>query len=599
MNMRKIFGFVGILVILGILVAFFDSGENQVAKIGESPSINQEAVQVKPPQTPNTIAITIASSNTKELWLQQAVKAFNQASIRNGNLQIDGHPIEVQVIKEHLGKGGVKDYRSGTMVADTLSGKIKPTIVSPGSTTWVKKLSKQWAEQNNGAQIINGASPPVLQTPIVLATWQPYAKKLGCYPIVTKKCTWKNILALASAEKGWGIYDKPNWGNFTLGYGYYGKSNSGTLGVAAACFAGLGKTSVAFNDIQADNGCGQFISQMENAKTHSGKSDGWLLEKMIERGSSFLHAVVTYESKVIARNTNDGHRISSPLVALYPQDGTFVADHPFAVLNGASWVNDDQVSAAQLFRNYLLSTEMQKSAMQYGLRPANSTVVLEDPFLVSNGVNIEVELQLLSPPDTLIFDSIEVVWNQNKKKSVVLLEIDVSGSMSGERIESAKSGALTFIDNMSLLDILGVMPFSTTVPDPMIGLKKKLGEQLGDEIAGLTPLEDTALRDAVAKGVRIIKHDYIPVYGKSMRYGIVVLSDGDDTASRTSMPQLEYLLSQDEKNPHGIQVHTICIGSKCNVNALKKIARHANGKYWQGHNKKDMRLIFEGIGLFY
>src|SRR4051794_35935053 len=68
------------------------------------------------------IHISIANSSAKEIWLHQAVEAFNTASRGEGRLQADGKPIVVEVIPE-VTDGKKSDYRSGTMVTDTLEGR--------------------------------------------------------------------------------------------------------------------------------------------------------------------------------------------------------------------------------------------------------------------------------------------------------------------------------------------------------------------------------------------------------------------------------------------------------------------------------------------
>src|SRR5688572_22190125 len=74
------------------------------------------------------IQISIANSSAKEEWLHRAVQTFNGASGRDAALQVDGKPIIVEVLQETI-DGKKVDYRSGTMVSDTLDAKIKPTIL--------------------------------------------------------------------------------------------------------------------------------------------------------------------------------------------------------------------------------------------------------------------------------------------------------------------------------------------------------------------------------------------------------------------------------------------------------------------------------------
>src|SRR5947209_4491671 len=186
------------------------------------------------------IHISIANSSAKEIWLHQAVDAFNSASPKEARLQVDGKPVVVEVIQETI-DGKKADYRSGTMVTDTLEGRIKPIVLSPGDETWVAKLNKEWQALHN-APASTGQSPVVARTPLVVTMWQSRARALGCWPAVQEQCTWATIRALASSANGWADFGQPAWRKFKFGYGYVGESNSGTLSAVLMCTLGAGKT---------------------------------------------------------------------------------------------------------------------------------------------------------------------------------------------------------------------------------------------------------------------------------------------------------------------------------------------------------------------
>ena len=280
------------------------------------------------------------------------------------------------------------DYRSGTMVSDTLGGRIEPTVLSPGDISWLSKLEHEWSSQKGGDPIGAADSPIVARTPVVVAMWQSRAAALGCWPTAGPDCTWSRLRDLAVATDGWGSAGHPEWRRFKFGYGYFGKSNSGTLAITAMCAAGLGKSAgLTVADIDPANGCGQFVTQIEKAKVHSGKSDVWLLDQMTGGGPEYLDGVVTYELNVIARNKSAGATLREPLVSVYPQDGTIVAGHPYAILDGAPWITDEQVQAAGVFRDYLLSKEQQTKLLELGLRPADTSVPLTSPIDPALGAN--------------------------------------------------------------------------------------------------------------------------------------------------------------------------------------------------------------------
>jgi len=111
------------------------------------PSQPAQTASGAPARPGEAIKIAIASSSTKQDWLRQATDAFNDASRRDKALQANGHPIAVEILQEVI-DGKKVDYRSGTMVSDTLSGKIKPTVLSPGEESWIAQFQRDWQTQH-------------------------------------------------------------------------------------------------------------------------------------------------------------------------------------------------------------------------------------------------------------------------------------------------------------------------------------------------------------------------------------------------------------------------------------------------------------------
>lgn len=545
------------------------------------------------------VTISIASSNTKQDWLHQAADSFNNASKTHKELQVNGKPIFVQILQEDI-DGKKVDYRSGTMVSDTLNERIKPTIISPGEESWLAKFKKEWQVKHNN-QAVSGDSPLVVRTPLVIAMWQSRAKALGCFPIVGTDCTWNRIRALAGNAEGWKLFGRPEWGKFTFGYGYFGESNSGTLGIASMCMVGANKTKgLSMADVNAGSPCGKFIATIEQAKVHSGKSDIWLLQQMITSGPEYLNAVITYESNVISMNKKHGNNLPEPLVAVYPQDGIVVVGHPFAILDGVPWVSADQVAAAKIFRTYLLSKEQQEAVLSLGLRPADPKIPLGPPIEQGFGANPQAKLSLLELPDTMVLDRIGEVWHSVKKKAFVVLVFDMSGSMAASgKIAAARKGAQEFIKYMSNGDYLIWMPFNGTVyADRTRGFKAGVGERLVEDIGAITATGDTALYDAISTAMGQLE-ELRKKHGDTVRYGIVVLSDGQDTSSKSSLTMVEARLKPKETDPSGIQIHTICIGSDCDEQVLKKISQAAHGKHWKGNTPEEMVKVYKEIATYY
>jgi Ca-activated chloride channel family protein len=547
----------------------------------------------------NTIVISIASSSTKKEWLDDSVARFNSLSKSRGEYQVDGVPVRIEVILEELEPGKFDHYRSGTMVTDILKGKIEPVVMSPAEESWIAKLNSEW-KTVHGSEISSGHPSPLVRTPLVIAMWQSRAIALGCFPEAGPDCTWKHLADLAGNPDGWASLGHPEWGAFKFGYGYVGESNSGTLTAALLCMVGVNKLAgLEVADLAPDTGCGRTIATVESAKVHSGKKSDWLLGWMQTGGPDYLDAVTSYEQDVIAFNRANADRLREPLVAAYPQDGTVVVEHPYAILDGADWVSPEQVKGAELFRAYLLSGERQAALADSGLRPANPANKVGAPIEIRFGANPDAFLLPVLLPDVLVMDRITEVWHRTKKHAVIALVFDKSASMEGQKLTTALAGAKAFVEAMDPEDQLIWIPFDDKVYQGTDGLKAEVGERLIGEISSTVAHGGTALYDAIARAYAELQ-DERKTLGTRVRYGIVVLSDGVDTSSRdSSLTSLEALLAPSEEDATAVQIHTIGIGKDADKAVLARLATSAHGKYWDARDPNQAVDAYRQIAVHY
>ena len=240
-----------------------------------------------------------------------------------------------------------------------------------------------------------------------------------------------------------------------------GESDVATQTAILVCRSGLGKTvGLTLDDVTTDNDCGQAIGDVDKAVVHRGTSSPCLLKQIADGGPEYLDAITTYEKDVIGFNLNNHPR--EPLVSVYPQDGTVIADHAFAIMDGAPWVTPQQVEAARLFREYRLSEEQQKAFLLFGLRPSNPSVPLGSPIDPAHGANPNANLKIVTVPDPDVVELVIEVWKEVKKHASIVLVFDKSGSMGGNKMEQAVKGATAFVDEMDLEDELFWLPFDSS-----------------------------------------------------------------------------------------------------------------------------------------
>jgi len=364
---------------------------------------------------PEPIKITVASSSTKKEWLNQAIRIFNEDSKANAQLQIEGRPITVTVLLEEIEPGRWDHYRSGSMISDILSRKIEPTIASPAEPSWILKLKEKWPERK---AMVSDDGPGLVQTPLVIAMWQSRATALNCWPTAGPDCIWERVRALASSADGWGTLGHPEWGKLKYGYGFVGKSNSATFTMVLICMSGLQKSAgLTLDDVRRETGCGQAMMALrkppaDTAVIRIEEKSEWALRDMWQMGPAYLDAVTTYEQEVIEVMAEQAPRLPEPIVAVYPQDGTILATHPFTILDGAPWVTPEQVKAAEVFRQFLLSRQQQSLLLRYGFRPADVAVPLGPLIDPTYGANPQAHLVQVEVPHSQVIDAVVKVWEQ-------------------------------------------------------------------------------------------------------------------------------------------------------------------------------------------
>ena len=315
-----------------------------------------------------------------------------------------------------------------------MRGEIEPTILSPASITWISKLNKEWKDLH-GKEISSDPEPrSLLSTPVVIAMWESRARALGCWPTPEPEFTWKQIRDLAISPDGWGMVGHPEWGMFNFGYAYVGESDVGTQTAVLLCMMGLQKTAgITVADVTPNNDRGQAIADVEKVIVHRGTSSPLSLKAMETGGPAFLDAVTTYEKNVIGYNKANRENLQEPLVEVYPQDGTVVANHTFAIMDQAPWVTPDQVKGAEIFRDFLFTPEQQELLLESGLRPNDQTIKLGSPIDPSNGANPSANVVTLQVPDVLVIDQVIAVWRDVKKPANIVVVFDKSGSMQRKK----------------------------------------------------------------------------------------------------------------------------------------------------------------------
>lgn len=267
-------------------------------------------------------------------------------------------------------------------------------------------------------------------------------------------------------------------------------------------------------------------------------------------------------------------------------------------MDRASWVSEEQVAAAKVFQDFLLTSQQQSLLLESGLRPSDKRIKLASPIAAAYGAN-PADVLTLNTPEVLVVDQIVAVWRDVKKPANIVLVFDKSGSMQGEKISQARNGAISFVREMGRKDWLAWLPFDSNTYPGANGLKSEIGEELEDEIRSITARGGTSLYDAIVQAYQVLEQRQ-GLQGETARYGVVILSDGKDESSKTTLAQLEVLMKPDEGGPAGIQVHTIGIGDDAEDQVLTKIANFTDGgRYWKVKDPATIDAVYKRISKYW
>ncbi|MBC7812520.1 MAG: extracellular solute-binding protein, partial [Burkholderiales bacterium] len=367
------------------------------------------------------LVVEIASSNTKEAWMNAVAERFNAAA----HTTPAGEVIVVNVT--HGTSGGMQQA--------ILDGELQPTVWSPGDYSWVEGANEIWRDRTDEL-LVSADCPQTIFAPIGLAMWQPMAEALG-WP--DNPISWNDLLELMSAPDGWASIGHPEWGTFKFGHTHPDYSNVGLLALTSLAYiAADSSTDLTADDVYSDPVTEAF-RQLELNTYHYGIQSRDLLGLMVSRGPQYLHVITTSEAETLKTNAEQAENLRFPLVFVFPSDGTFWGEHPYCVLE-SEWVTDAQAAAATTFLDYMLASEQQALAIDNYLRPVDESVPLHAPIALENGTDPRVTTETvpgLAPPSSEITNAVRDVFHQTKKKAAVILVLDTSGSMEGDRMTAA------------------------------------------------------------------------------------------------------------------------------------------------------------------
>ncbi|HYF47147.1 MAG TPA: extracellular solute-binding protein [Acidimicrobiales bacterium] len=562
------------------------------------------------------IVVDMSVSPEKLELLTDLARTFNES-----DAEVDGECVFVRPQTKSSGLGA-------QLLAEEWDEDVegpRPVIWSPASSAWGAILDQRLSEQ--GEPAMAGEGTPFMLTPLVIAMPQPMAEALG-YP--DEPVGWADVLELSTNGRGWAAFGHPEWGPFRLGKTNPNFSTSGLSALIAQSYAATGKTDGLTTEDLDQREVVDFATGVESAVVHYGDTTLTFLNNLYradQRGSSLTYAsaVAVEEKSVIDYNRGNPDGVNQPgeeprpprvpLVAIYPEEGTLYSDNPFFVLD-AEWVDDAERAGAELFQEFVQEPGNQERVLDYGFRPGNPEVAIEEPITAENGVDPDQPQTLLEVPEPPVMVELLERWDEQRKPARVQLVIDVSGSMGDPagseptptRLDLAREAAIDSIDLFSDRDVVGLRIFSTEIgpdgtdevvdlvdPAPMTQEQRAA---LRDAIEGLVPTNGTPLYTAVQTSY----DDAVAAYDPDAINAVVLLSDGinDDGQLDDDDEQLDELLESLSAGSEGtraepVRVFPIAYSSEADMGTLREIAEASNAAVYNASDPATISRVLAAV----
>ncbi len=509
--------------------------------------------------------LTVAYSPEKAQLFERLVAEFNQ---RNPRYAVRATKLEVE-----------------EMLQQALAGNF--VAISPDSAIWLGSLDQAWLAQAPDRANLVGSLSRYALSPVVIAIWRGEAEKMG-YP--ARPLGWADLAARATAEPSF------RWSHPAT------TTAAGLLTTAAEFYAAKGKTSRLTKEDLDDEGARDYVRQVERTvQQYGGESEDQVLARLLDQRQRVLDAFVGQEALVVRFNRQAR---GEKLVALYPREGTLWMDHPLALLEGP-WLTPEHRRAYRELADFLRSAPAQRIVLQEGYRPADLGISLDDPesqIKQANGVDPTQPQTMLPVPTYGVLESIRDAWALLKRPANIYLVADVSGSMSGEKLERAQEALRSFIDQVKGgSDSLALASFASGVQELVpLGPLATNRSRLEDAIDTLRAGGNTALYDAI-----LFAADSLHAKKQTDRINVVlVMSDGIENASRRVRsgkdPRglIQALQEAEKRSGLPVLVFTVAYGDDADLDALRQISEAARSQAYKG-DPETIRKLYKLLSAFF
>ncbi len=168
----------------------------------------------------------------------------------------------------------------------------------------------------------------------------------------------------------------------------------------------------------------------------------------------------------------------------------------------------------------------------------------------------------------------------------VVLVIDASGSMEGAPIESAKAAATSFIAQARTEDRIAIVSFADQV-QVLSGFTNNK-DALNQAVGAIVAAGETAFNDGVIQGISM----FADANAADLLPNMVVLSDGDDTASEATLEEAVAAVEGSNVRTFGVALES----PDFNPEPVQQIATAGGGLFLSTPDPEALSTLYGEIG---
>lgn len=348
MNRTRIIFFVILaLAVIAVILGLWRPWENR-----------QPAGTPEPGTDAGSLEVTVVTALPVSDWVQAAASQYNTEKHT-----LEGRTIHVTITPmDGLTAKGRYDRDEFTPV---------PTAWIPDSRYLVELVNAAYAERLGRDVFLTDGEYRARPLVTSLLAWGIFDSRARALETQYGTITWQAIHDAALAPSGWAsLGGQSDWGFFKLAISNPRKNVSGLAAMVAAAGEYYGKTNIGVEDVtnpDFQKWLGEILSSMSDL---SGGT--YTVADLGLFGYTTGDAGQLLESDLLVNMQGIQTRWADPLRIVYPEYVSWF-DFPFTVWIGPETTAQEK-NAALEFQKYLLTEEIQKQALAYGLRPANSAV---------------------------------------------------------------------------------------------------------------------------------------------------------------------------------------------------------------------------------